>query len=124
MHFLGIFIHIFYEYNEILQFLYPLSQIKTYKYLTMFWLFVISYTAMTTAVAQDPNLPNKTELTVTGIVRDKDNRKKLENVAVSLIGYAICHQLPPSRPSRLCLVSGQSVYRPRKPCLHQGRVRT
>ena len=61
----------------------------TYRYLTMFWLVIIGYSAMMTAVAQEPVEAMKTELTVSGVVRDKESRKKLENVAVSLLGTPI-----------------------------------
>ena len=55
----------------------------------MFWLFIVGYSATFTAVAQEPVEAMKTEFTVSGVVRDKENRKKLENVAVSLVGTPI-----------------------------------
>lgn len=55
----------------------------------MFWLFIIGYSATFTAVAQEPVEAMKTEFTVSGVVRDKESRKKLENVAVSLVGTPI-----------------------------------
>ena len=55
----------------------------------MFWLFIVGYSATFTAVAQEPVEAMKTELTVSGVVRDKESRKKLENVAVSLVGTPI-----------------------------------
>lgn len=55
----------------------------------MFWLFIVGYSATFTAVAQEPVEAMKTEFTVSGVVRDKVNRKKLENVAVSLVGTPI-----------------------------------
>lgn len=55
----------------------------------MFWLFIVGYSATFTAVAQEPVETMKTEFTVSGVVRDKENRKKLENVAVSLVGTPI-----------------------------------
>lgn len=55
----------------------------------MFWLFIVGYSATFTAVAQEPVVAMKTEFTVSGVVRDKENRKKLENVAVSLVGTPI-----------------------------------
>ena len=51
----------------------------------MFWLFIVGYSATFTAVAQEPVEAMKTEFTVSGVVRDKESRKKLENVAVSLV---------------------------------------
>ncbi|MDD6787773.1 MAG: carboxypeptidase-like regulatory domain-containing protein [Bacteroidales bacterium] len=62
---------------------------STCGYLTMFWLFIVGYSATFTAVAQEPVEAMKTEFTVSGVVRDKENRKKLENVAVSLVGTPI-----------------------------------
>ena len=62
---------------------------STCRYLTMFWLFIVGYSATFTAVAQEPVEAMKTEFTVSGVVRDKENRKKLENVAVSLVGTPI-----------------------------------
>lgn len=55
----------------------------------MFWLFIVGYSATFTAVAQEPVEAMKTEFTVSGVVRDKESRKKLENVAVSLVGTPI-----------------------------------
>ena len=55
----------------------------------MFWLFIVGYSATFTAVAQEPVEAMKTEFTVSGVVRDKESRKKLENVAVSLVGMPI-----------------------------------
>lgn len=55
----------------------------------MFWLFIVGYSATFTAVAQESVEAMKTEFTVSGVVRDKENRKKLENVAVSLVGTPI-----------------------------------
>ena len=55
----------------------------------MFWLFIVGYSATFTAVAQEPVEAMKTEFTVSGLVRDKESRKKLENVAVSLVGTPI-----------------------------------
>ena len=55
----------------------------------MFWLFIVGYSATFTAVAQEPVEAMKTEFTVAGVVRDKESRKKLENVAVSLVGTPI-----------------------------------
>ena len=55
----------------------------------MFWLFIVGYSATFTAVAQEPVEAMKTEFTVSGVMRDKENRKKLENVAVSLVGTPI-----------------------------------
>ena len=62
---------------------------STCRYLTMFWLFIVGYSATFTAVAQEPVEAMKTEFTVSGVVRDKESRKKLENVAVSLVGTPI-----------------------------------
>lgn len=62
---------------------------STCRYLTIFWLFIVGYSATFTAVAQEPVEAMKTEFTVSGVVRDKENRKKLENVAVSLVGTPI-----------------------------------
>ena len=55
----------------------------------MFWLFIVGYSATFTAVAQEPVEAMKTEFTVSGVVRDKESRKKLENVAVGLVGTPI-----------------------------------
>lgn len=55
----------------------------------MFWLFIVGYSATFTAVAQEPVEAMKTEFTVSGVVRDKESRKKLENVAVSLVGTPV-----------------------------------
>lgn len=55
----------------------------------MFWLFIVGYSATFTAVAQEPVEAMKTEFSVSGVVRDKESRKKLENVAVSLVGTPI-----------------------------------
>lgn len=52
-------------------------------------LFIIGCAAIVPAVAQEPTDAGKTELTVTGIVRDRETRKKLENVTVALAGTSI-----------------------------------
>lgn len=52
-------------------------------------LFIIGCAAIVPAVAQEPTDAGKTELTVTGTVRDRETRKKLENVTVALAGTSI-----------------------------------
>lgn len=57
--------------------------------ITMLWLFILGCTAIVPAVAQEPTDAGKHELTVTGTVRDRETRKKLENVTVALTGTSI-----------------------------------
>ena len=57
--------------------------------ITMLWLFILGCTAIVSAVAQEPTDAGKHELTVTGTVRDRETRKKLENVTVVLAGTSI-----------------------------------
>lgn len=57
--------------------------------IAMLWLFIWGCTAIAPAVAQEPTDVGKHELTVTGTVRDRETRKKLENVTVALAGTSI-----------------------------------
>lgn len=57
--------------------------------ITMLWLFILGCTAIVPTVAQEPTDAGKHELTVTGTVRDRETRKKLENVTVALAGTSI-----------------------------------
>lgn len=58
--------------------------------IVMLWLFIVGCTAIVPAVvAQEPTDAGKHELTVTGTVRDRETRKRLENVAVALAGTSI-----------------------------------
>lgn len=60
-----------------------------YKFIIMSGLFILGCTTIVPAVAQEPTEAGKTELTVTGTVRDRETRKKLENVTVALaVSYA------------------------------------
>lgn len=56
---------------------------------TLLWLFILVCTAIVPAVAQESADAGKHELTVTGTVRDRETRKKLENVTVVLAGTSI-----------------------------------
>lgn len=60
-----------------------------YKLIIVWGLFIIECAAIVPAVAQEPTETGKTELTVTGTVRDRETRKKLENVTVALAGTSI-----------------------------------
>ncbi len=59
------------------------------KFIIVLGLFILGCTAIVPAVAQEPMEAGKTELTVTGTVRDRETRKKLENVTVALSGTSI-----------------------------------
>lgn len=52
-------------------------------------MFILECTTIVPAVAQESTEAGKTELTVTGTVRDRETRKKLENVTVALAGTSI-----------------------------------
>lgn len=52
-------------------------------------LFILGCTTFFPAVAQEAAKARKHELTVTGTVRDRETRKKLENVTVTLAGTSI-----------------------------------
>ena len=52
-------------------------------------LFIFGCTAIVPAVVQEPTKNGKTDLTITGTVRDRETRKKLENVTVTLAGTSI-----------------------------------
>lgn len=52
-------------------------------------LFILASTVVAPAAAQEPAKTEKHELTVTGTVRDRQTRKKLENVTVTLAGTSI-----------------------------------
>lgn len=56
---------------------------------TMLWLFILGCTAMIPAMAQESADSKKNELTVTGTVRDRETRKRLENVTIALAGTSI-----------------------------------
>ena len=60
-----------------------------YKFIIMSGLFILGCTTIVPAVAQEPTEAGKTELTVTGTVRDRETRKKLENVTIALAGTSI-----------------------------------
>lgn len=60
-----------------------------YKFIIMSGLFILGCTAIVPAMAQEPTEAGKTELIVTGTVRDRETRKKLENVTVALAGTSI-----------------------------------
>lgn len=62
---------------------------SVYNFIVMSGLFILGCTAIVPAVAQEPTEAGKTELTVTGTVRDRETRKKLENVTVALSGTSI-----------------------------------
>lgn len=58
-------------------------------FIILFCLFILGCTTFFPAVAQEPTKAGKHELTVTGTVRDRETRKKLENVTVALVGTSI-----------------------------------
>lgn len=58
-------------------------------YITMLWLLILGCTAMIPAMAQEPADSRQNGLTVTGTVRDRETRKKLENVTIALAGTSI-----------------------------------
>lgn len=60
-----------------------------YKFIIMSGLFILGCTTIVPAVAQEPTEARETELTVTGTVRDRETRKKLENVTVAVAGTSI-----------------------------------
>lgn len=63
---------------------------KTMHKLILVWgLFILGCAAIAPAMAQELTDAGKTELIVTGTVRDRETRKKLENVTVALAGTSI-----------------------------------
>ena len=59
------------------------------KFITMLGLLILECAAGFPVMAQEIAKTGKAELTVTGTVRDRETRKKLENVTVTLVGTSI-----------------------------------